>query len=579
MNEGHCSFAGLERLAQTMEHHGFDLKTAQEILPRSTIFTTHTPVAAGHDEFTVEKVTPYLMPFTSRLGVDIEDILSWGKPENAKQDKPVLSMFVLGLRMSQYCNGVSRLHGRVARKMWAHVWPGRPEDEVPIHHITNGIHIPSWISVENAMLFERYLDPEWYMNTWNSEIVDRIDDIYDEELWRAHEMSRSRLIRTCRSLMIKQYSRRNAPIKVMAEAESVFDQEVLTIAFARRFATYKRANLLLQDPERFESIIGSDTHPVQFIFSGKAHPKDNEGKELIKKLIEFAKRPKVRHRIVFLEDYDIDIARYLVQGADVWLNTPRRPMEACGTSGIKAAVNGVLNVSILDGWWCEGYSDELGWRIGNGEEYSDHAYQDEVESQALYNIIENDVVPCFYDRKNGDSPTRWVKMMKASMKMAMKNFCANHMVNNYEELFYLPAIKQYRELTENNGEKACQLADKFERLKKMWPHVQIEPPVRKVSGPFRVGETIRITTRVHLGELNPDEVIVELYHGQLKSLDSLSASNTEPMTVEEGRGDGEYIYGCAITCNMSGRYGFTARVIPCGDQYIRYAPGLISWAK
>ncbi|OEU63117.1 MAG: alpha-glucan phosphorylase, partial [Desulfobacterales bacterium S5133MH16] len=512
MNEGHCAFATLERLARTISSYNVNLETAKEIVSRTTVFTTHTPVAAGHDEFPVDLVKPYLSSLAKRLGINVDEVLSWGQLIESGPDT-TFSMFVLGLRSAQYCNAVSELHGEVARRMWSHVWPGRPEDEVPITHITNGIHIPSWISIENALLFERYLGPDWHLDLGNPEIAMRIDDIYDEELWRAREMSRSRLIRNCRALMIKQHKRRNAPKAMMEDAESVLDQDILTIAFARRFATYKRANLLLKDPERFEAIITSKTNPVQFIFAGKAHPKDNEGKELIKHLIQFASSSNVRHRIAFLEDYDISIARHLVQGADVWLNTPRRPFEACGTSGIKAAANGVLNVSILDGWWCEGYAKGRGWRIGNGEEYADAAYQDSVESQALYNVLENNVIPCFYERKNGDAPDRWLKMMKESMKMAMQHFCARMMVGKYEKKFYLPAAKNFAHLTANNAKEAVILSAQYKRLSTLWKNIRIEHPVRKAEGPFRVGESFAVTAVVNLGELRPDEIKVELYYG------------------------------------------------------------------
>ena len=577
MNEGHCAFVTLERLAQTMSLYNVNLETAKEIVSRTMVFTTHTPVAAGHDEFPVDLVAPYLNSFTDRLGIRVEEMLSWGQPMKSGANT-FLSMFVLGLHNAQYCNGVSELHGKVARRMWSHVWPGRPEDEVPITHITNGIHIPSWISVENALLFERYLGPDWHLDMGNPEIVKRIDDIYDEELWRSREMSRSRLIRHCRALMIKQYRRRNAPKAMMKDAESVLDQDILTIAFARRFATYKRANLLLKDPERFEAIIVSKTHPVQFIFAGKAHPKDNEGKELIKRLIQFARRPKVRHRIAFLEDYDISIARHLVQGADVWLNTPRRPFEACGTSGIKAAANGVLNVSILDGWWCEGYAEDRGWSIGDGEEYTDSAYQDTVESQALYNVLENDVIPCFYDRRNGEAPDRWLKMMKESMKMAMLQFCARIMVKKYETQFYLPAAKRFLDLTADNAKEASTLSARYNRLSSLWEKIRIEPPVRNAEGPFWVGERFEVTVMVNLGELNPGEVKLELYYGSLKTVDSIGESHSQEMTVKEIHGDGEYLYSCTVTCSHSGRYGFTVRAIPSGDDRIRFAPGLITWA-
>ena len=577
MNEGHCAFATLERLARTISSYNVNLETAKEIVSRTTVFTTHTPVAAGHDEFPVDLVKPYLSSLAKRLGINVDEVLSWGQLIESGPDT-TFSMFVLGLRSAQYCNAVSELHGEVARRMWSHVWPGRPEDEVPITHITNGIHIPSWISIENALLFERYLGPDWHLDLGNPEIAMRIDDIYDEELWRAREMSRSRLIRNCRALMIKQHKRRNAPKAMMEDAESVLDQDILTIAFARRFATYKRANLLLKDPERFEAIITSKTNPVQFIFAGKAHPKDNEGKELIKHLIQFASSSNVRHRIAFLEDYDISIARHLVQGADVWLNTPRRPFEACGTSGIKAATNGVLNVSILDGWWCEGYAKGRGWRIGNGEEYADAAYQDSVESQALYNVLENNVIPCFYERKNGDAPDRWLKMMKESMKMAMQHFCARMMVGKYEKKFYLPAAKNFAHLTANNAKEAVILSAQYKRLSTLWKNIRIEHPVRKAEGPFRVGESFAVTAVVNLGELRPDEIKVELYYGALKTVDSIADSHSEEMAVKENRGDGEYLYECTIICGDSGRYGFTVRVIPRGDDRIRFAPGLITWA-
>jgi starch phosphorylase len=577
MNEGHCAFVTLERLAQTISSYSVNLQTAKEIVSRTTVFTTHTPVAAGHDEFSVDLVKPYLNSLTDRLGISVEEILSWGQPMKSGADTPI-SMFVLGLHSAQYCNGVSELHGKVARRMWSHVWPGRPEDEIPIVHITNGIHIPSWISVENSLLFERYLGPDWHLDMENPEIAKRINDIYNEELWRSREMSRSRLIRNCRALMIKQYRRRNAPKAMMKDAESVLDQDILTIAFARRFATYKRANLLLKDPERFEAIITSETNPVQFIFAGKAHPKDNEGKKLIRRLIQFARRPTVRHRIAFLEDYDISIARNLVQGADVWLNTPRRPFEACGTSGIKAAANGVLNVSVLDGWWCEGYAEERGWSIGDGEEYTDAAYQDMVESQALYNVLENDVIPCFYERRNGEAPDRWLKMMKESMKMAMLQFCARIMVKKYETRFYLPAAERFPRLTADNAKEAVLLSARYNRLSSLWEKIRIEPPERNAEGPFWVGERFEVTAMLNLGELRPDEVKLELYYGALKTVDSISDSHSQEMAVKEIRGDGEYLYSCTIACSNSGRYGFTVRAIPSGDDRIRFAPGLITWA-
>ncbi|QTA82178.1 Putative glycogen phosphorylase [Desulfonema limicola] len=577
MNEGHSAFSSLERLAQIIKTHKVDLKTALEIVPRTTIFTTHTPVAAGNEEFPADLIKPYLIPLEQSLGTTADEMISWGQPLGASPESPV-SMFVFGAKMAQYCNGVSKLHGEVARRMWTHVWPERPEHEIPITHVTNGVHIPSFLSQENALLFERYIGTEWQKHPSKSENSQSIDNIYDEELWRAHTMSRSRLIRVCRKLMVKQYQRRNAPKDIMKNAELVLDQDVLTIAFARRFATYKRANLLLNEPDRFEAILSSNNNPVQFVFAGKAHPRDHEGKELIKRLIHFARKTNVRHRMIFLEDYDIYIARHLVQGADVWLNTPRRPFEACGTSGMKAAINGVLNVSILDGWWCEGYSEDRGWSIGNGEEYSDSVYQDSVESRALYNLLENEVIPRFYDRKTGDVPVRWVKMMKESMKMGMRIFCSHRMVAEYNERFYTPATNHLHNLLVDDARESRELALKHERYKNFWKDVKIEQPELQVKGPFKVGDTFQASTIVNLGELRPDEVEVELYFGVLKSVDTLPPGQAQHMQMLEAHGNGQYLYSCNVKCRYSGRYGFTARVVPRGDYKTRFEPGLITWS-
>ncbi len=577
MNEGHSAFCSIERLCQIKSQYNIDLETALEIVPRTTIFTTHTPVAAGHDEFPKEMVIPYVASMQECLGISTDQIVSWGQPGGGNSNVP-LSMFVLGLRMSQHHNGVSQLHGRVARRMWSYVWPGWPEDEIPIAHVTNGIHIPSWVSIENATLFERYLGPDWYLQSGIKNLSQRIDQIYDDELWQTRRMSRARLIRTCRELMVKQYGRRNASQATMRDAEGVLDPDILTIGFARRFATYKRATLLLKEPARLKKLINDPDKPIQIIFSGKAHPKDREGKEIIRQLVTFAKDPDMRHRIVFLEDYDINVTRYLVQGADVWLNTPRRPMEACGTSGMKAAINGVLNVSVLDGWWCEGYREERGWAIGNGEEYDDHEYQDMVDSYALYNLLENDVIPCFYERKNGESPVKWTRMMKASMKMALEHYCTHRMVLEYDQKFYQPALESYRIVTQNGAEKAKQMLAQKKRLMNLWKNIQVKASDGKYSGPFRIGESFQISAEISLGEIRPEEVLVELYYGKLRAIDSLSSGMTQPMEVEKALDQGTYLYSCLLPCEASGRFGFTVRVSPKGDDFLRFTPGLITWA-
>jgi starch phosphorylase len=350
-------------------------------------------------------------------------------------------------------------------------------------HHQRGAH-SDVLAPEIKLLFERHLGPQWNMGSTIPENASRIDDIFDEELWQAHEMCRSRLIRTVRELMHRQYGRRNAPLNVMKSVEFGAGPGRPHHCVCPAFRHLQAGPPAVSGPRPAGGHHQFRDRPVQFIFAGKAHPKDNEGKGIIRSLVDFGRRTNLRHRFVFLEDYDLHIARCMVQGADVWLNTPRRPMEACGTSGMKAALNGVLNVSIMDGWWCEGYSPERGWRIGNGEEYQDHNYQDAVESQALYNIIENEVAPLYYDRTAGGTPKAWLKMMKASMKMAMAQFCSLRMISEYEERFYLPASRRFEELVADGGAEASQLSEQHRRYLEKWPQIQVAPPVRSAQGPF-----------------------------------------------------------------------------------------------
>jgi len=578
MNEGHSAFACLERLAMIMKRFNIDVDTAKEISRRSGVFTTHTPVAAGHDEFQTSLVKPYLEPFAALFNRSEEEILSWGQMPSQEKSS-LFYMCVLGMKFSGFINGVSRLHGKVARNMWTGIWPKRPIDEVPISHITNGVHILSYISQQKAALFERYLGSDWPNKTCTKELIQRIDNIEDEELWHIHGIDRSRLIRRCRKFLLAQYTLRSASRNVLDAVGSVLDHNVLTICFARRFATYKRADLLLNDPDRLEAIINSETMPVQLVFAGKAHPNDKEGKEIIQRIVRFASKRQIRHRMVFLEDYDINIARYMVQGADVWLNTPRRPKEACGTSGMKAAVNGSLNLSILDGWWCEGFKETRGWSIGNSDDYKDWDYQDKIESQSLYNLLENDVVPAFYKKKRGNPPVKWIRMMKESMKMALLNFSSHRMVKDYTDRFYVPASINIKKLTDNNSRQAIELSETKAKLVKLWKDIRIEKPLFAAKENLIVGDTFRMTANVYLGELTPDDVEVQIYFGKLTSLEQRSGGRTRQMNLYDKSEDGTCIYACTLTCTDSGRFGYTARVIPLGDHILRSTPSLITWAE
>lgn len=578
INEGHAAFMALARISHLMKTRGLDLDTVLEIVPRTSVFTTHTPVPAGNEAFPVDLLRPHLEALRSELGISPDQIIAWGQASNHSNPHE-LSMTIMGLRMAHRSNGVSMLHGTVERRMWAHLWPGRSEDEVPIRHVTNGIHVPSWLATDNAVLFDRYLGPEWRHGEADTAALAGILQIPDEELWRAHELGRARLVRIARELCEKQLSVRNATRAEITQAKSVFDYDVLTIGFARRFATYKRATLILRDLERFEAMLRNEDRPVQFVFAGKAHPADDAGKDLIRQLVRFGQKTNVRRRVVFLENYDIRTARYLVQGVDVWLNTPRRPLEASGTSGMKVAVNGGLHASILDGWWVEGYAKDCGYAIGHGEEYNDPEYQDTVESQALYNLLENDIIPCFYDRPSSDVPTRWVAMMKASIRMALGFFTSHRMLTEYNDYAYKPAREIYERLTSNNAEQAKALLRQHRRLESLWHKVRIvRPTADKDLSNLHVGDRFKVMTTVHLGDLRPDEVDVHVYYGTVNPENQIVDSQVETMSMAEDKGNGTHVYTQDVTCQATGRYGFTTRVIPKGPEWRETMPGFITWA-
>ncbi|MBD3265249.1 alpha-glucan family phosphorylase, partial [bacterium] len=414
VNEGHSAFLLLERIRYWMEKEHLSFKEAREIVWSSNVFTTHTPVPAGNEQFDYNLLRKYLEQHVNKLGISWDEFIRLGRmhPDNKNES---FGMTVWALRNSAFCNGVSRLHGRVSRGMWNGIWPNLPENEVPITHITNGVHVRSWLSHDMGDLFESYLGPRFISKPWQFDVWERVERIPNIELWRNHQRRRERLVFFARKRLRRQLKRRGAHHSEIVAADEVLNPHALTIGFARRFATYKRANLLFRDKERLRKLVSNPERPVQFIIAGKAHPQDIPGKEIIKDIIHNIREESFRASIVFLEDYDINVARYLVQGVDVWLNNPRRPLEASGTSGMKVAMNGGLNCSILDGWWDEAFESAIGWSIGNGEEYKDHDYQDEVECQAIYNCLENEIVPMFYDRDTSGIPRKWIEKMKASI--------------------------------------------------------------------------------------------------------------------------------------------------------------------
>ncbi len=579
MNEGHAAFLSLARIEHFMKQKAMTLQQAMEVVPRCSVFTTHTPVPAGNETFDSKVLLSHLEAIEKETGLSAKAFIRLSQaPGSSPETEP--SMTVLGMRMAKYANGVSKLHGEVSRHMWSYLWPGRAHDEIPIGHVTNGVHVPTWLSAQNVEIFDRYIGPGWRNHPGTKTTLDGINQIPDEELWRAHEMGRSRLIRAAREHAEKQYQARNASRSEIAQAKSIFDHDALTIGFARRFATYKRGALLLHDIERFEAMLTNEDHPIQFLFAGKAHPADIHGKELIQRIVHFARKNNVRRRIVFLENYDIGIARLLVQGVDVWLNTPRRPQEASGTSGMKVAANGGINASVLDGWWCEGYTQDTGWAIGDGEVYEDTEYQDAVEAQALYNLLENEIIPTFYDREGGDIPTQWIRMMKNSIRMGLRYFTSHRMVSEYNELYYKPARESYASLLADNGKDAEALVKRHGRLDTLWSQVSIETQRCAIDpGKLHVGDAFDVTTEVHLGELTPDEVDVEVYYGPVNSELHISDSHVTIIPIGDDIGDGNYRYQHKLECKTTGRYAFTTRVTPKGDQWSHIMPGFITWAN
>ncbi len=579
MNEGHSAFVAIERLARLTRENKLALPEAWEIVAASTVFTTHTPVPAGIDVFSPELVERYLGSYLAELGADRELLLGQGRVHPADKSEP-LNMAVTAIRLAGYVNGVSRLHGSVSRAMWRDLWPAIPVEELPIAHITNGVHPGSWISDDMRTLYDRYLAPSWTQEPGDTRVWQAVQQIPGEELWRTHERRRERLVAYARRRLVGQLRKRGAGQGELGRAAEVLDPEALTIGFARRFATYKRATLLLRDPERLARLLDGPDRPVQIIFAGKAHPRDDAGKAFIREIVQLAQRPEFRRRVVFIEDYDMVTARYLVQGCDVWLNTPQRPREASGTSGMKAAFNGVLNLSILDGWWDEAYQAGNGWAIGNGEEYADPEYQDRVESATLYELLEHDVVPLFYTRSSDGLPRGWIEMMKGSMQSNCPVFNTNRMVHQYLDRAYLPAQAHRSRLEEGSFKRARALARWRARVRKAWPSVRIIAVDAERTENLRVGETVAVSARVAADRLTPSDLCVQIYAGRLDDHQEIGGAEILAMAHRETAADGSMVFGGAITCATSGLRGFTVRVTPCHpDLAGAHATGLITWAS
>jgi starch phosphorylase len=576
INEGHSAFLILERIRMLMDEHKLGFDEAREIVRSSSVFTTHTPVPAGNEVFTMDLIEKYISHIYKKQGVNAGEFIALGK-ENPEELNDNFSMTVLALRMSSHANGVSRLHGTISRKIWSGLWPGMPRNEIPITSVTNGIHTNTWISYEMAGLFDRYIGSVWKDEPADQTIWQRVEDIPDTELWRSHERRRERLVSFARKRLKDQLIRRGASAKEIDYADEVLDPEALTIGFARRFAAYKRGNLIFRDIGRIKNILTQKDRPVQLIIAGKAHPADNVGKELIKAIIHLTRDPELRNRIVFIEDYDMNVAHYLVQGADVWMNNPRRPAEASGTSGMKAAVNGVLNLSVLDGWWCEGYNGKNGWIVGSGEEYSDWEYQDEVESKALYDIMEKDIVPQFYHRGNDGLPREWIRMMKTSMQTICPSFNTNRMIEEYTRNCYRPADLGREKFSEHGYAVARKMAQWKKFIQKNWANIKIMSVSDNLTNDVSLGDTFTVSAKIKLGAVLPRDVAVQVYWGYLDSKQRMNRTKVNDMKIVESGSDGVYLYEGAITGDRVGHCGFVVRILPQYEDQVLYLPGMITW--
>ncbi|MCD6406077.1 MAG: alpha-glucan family phosphorylase [Planctomycetes bacterium] len=577
VNEGHSAFLALERIRKLVTDEALTFQQAREVVQASTVFTTHTPVPAGNEVFDIDMVKKYLAPHAIGMGLSWQDFAALGAADKTTQDHKTFSMPALALRLSAFANGVSKLHGAVSREMWKGLWPDLIEDQVPITSVTNGIHTCSWLSHDLADLFERYFPPRFKESPEDPEVWENIDDIPDSELWRVHQARRERLVFFVRKRLSRQLARQGAGSSAMKMAEEALQPEALTLGFARRFATYKRATLLLKDPERLKRLLTHPERPVQILFAGKAHPQDTEGKELIKSVIHFARRPDVRNRVVFLEDYDINVARYLVQGVDVWINTPVRPMEASGTSGMKAAANGVLNLSITDGWWAEGYNQDVGWSLGGGTDVCDPKERDRVESEALYNILEREVVPLFYDHDRTALPRGWIKMMKDCFKSLGWRFSAHRMVREYAERAYFSAHDATLKLRADTFAKAKETAAWRSKLAEAWPEITLETQSELPKTTILVGDTIPLKVRAHLGSLTPEDVRIEAVYGLIDPYGKITHLETITMQ-QQVNDDGWITYFAEFPCKQSGQYGFAVRAVPnCECVTVPCAPSLVTW--
>ncbi len=560
-NEGHAGFLGLERISGLIGG-GLTFAEALEVVRAGTVFTTHTPVAAGIDRFEAGLIERY---FSTDLlpGVEVDDVLKLGAEDYADGSPDIFNMAVMGMRLAQRANGVSQLHGEVSRKMFGALWPGFDSKDVPITSVTNGVHAPTWIDSAVVQLAETATgDGDTTSCNWLS------DAVTDSDLWRVRGELRQNLVNDARRRMTEAWDAQNPGAAAPPWYQDLLDPNVLTIGFARRVPTYKRLTLMLHDQDRLRSILCHPERPVQIVVAGKSHPADDEGKRLIQQLVRFANEPDIRGRLVFLPNYDIGMAKVLYPGTDVWLNNPLRPLEACGTSGMKAAMNGSLNLSILDGWWAEFFDGENGWAIPSADAAGDSAERDALEAASMYDLIEHQVAPRFYDRNDNGVPTRWVESIRHTLATLSPALSADRMVREYVERLYQPAATSAASLTANSAAGARELAAWKARIVAAWPKVSVSHVESGgVDAVPEVGDELHVRAKINLDGLSVDDVAVEVLYGRTHPNDELVDPERLELTPDDtgavdSAGAGLMQFGGTVTLTHAGSFGYTVRVIP-----------------
>jgi starch phosphorylase len=561
-NEGHAGFLGVERIRELTEESGLSFDEAVEAARSATLFTTHTPVPAGIDRFPRDLVAQHFGGDNACPGVPVERILALGAEDYDGGDPSVFNMAVMGFRLAQRANGVSELHGHVARDMFARLWPGFDEPEVPIGHITNGVHAPTWVANEVFDLAARELGPDLTDHPTDARRWEAVQQVPDSDIWAVRRLLRARLVEDARRRVRQSWKQRGASIAELGWVDQVLDPDVLTIGFARRVPSYKRLTLMLRDPERLTSLLLHPTRPIQLVIAGKAHPADDGGKKLIQELVRFADQANVRHRILFLPNYDIEMAQSLYPGCDVWLNNPLRPLEACGTSGMKAALNGCLNLSVLDGWWDEMFDGHNGWAIPTADGVTDPDRRDDLEAAALYDLLENTVAPLFYDRDDDGHPVRWIQMVRHTLQTLGPKVLASRMVRDYVLSLYSPAAASSRAL-DGEFRGARDLAAWKAKVRAAWPSVRVDHVESSgVADAPEVGSTLELRAFVSLGTLDPEDVEVQVVYGRVDESDLLTETATMPLRHDETYEGGRHRFVGEVKLDRTGPFGYTTRVVP-----------------